>query len=557
MATSASKKSSASRKTSSKPKPSALTAQYQAALLSEPETTTTTTTQSKTTSRVISSAKATPSPAMAAETPVTRLASPKLLKTATPQPTAVKTVTTTVKTEVSTPATSKGALERLRGLGYEPLLELTSNVGGTSKVGGTSGDRLEAIYAASPLGEKVLVRTSSRPKHSRGDKTFTVEAAEDSVANNSVHEFFAKELILDANLGVRIDTDFAILTPIGLMVCLSDHTVHANWLYAESEEVAVANITKIREGWFVVASVDLDTLKEPASAENTIVDRLYEPPVDPDTDESIASFDILIQLLRMTGLLEVLRSGGPFTLLAPTDAAFAKLSEGTARDITLFASRNKLASILEYHIYPGKLTSKNIGDTDTPTVQGEIIEWDKTGNPVTAGNANVLYVDLEASNGVIHVVDRVLMPKSTDSPTLKTMMEPVDLDDVDYTTQRIRSALAKFNDRRGLSLAENKEKLDDALVELQQARSRISSDIQTALTKTKRYNDIAEDPTREDAALKLVGEISLENDAIDANIAKQNEVNDILMEIETITARIKALAVSLKKNSRAAKEIQA
>lgn len=514
MSNSGSKKSSPSRKTS-KPKPSSLSKQYQDALLGE---------------------TAAPEPL---ETPVTRLASPKLLSSSKQPP--MEQVNTTPSKKVQSPSTkTKLAVDRLRAHSYEPLFELVD------------GNRLEAIYAASPLGEKVLIRVSDQYKHQQGDKTFIGEPAEDPVVGAEVYEFFAKEMITEKPLGKRIDTDFAVLTPFGISVWTKSGSESTSWLYNEKQEDAIANITNLRTGWFVVASISIDALHDAFVPEKTILDRLYYPPMDRETGQSIASFDILIQLLRMTGLSETLRTGGPFTLIAPTDAAFAKLSEGTARDLVMYSSREKLASILEYHVYSGKFTSKTIGDDDVATVQGETIMWDKTTNPVTANNANVQYVDLEASNGVIHVVDTVLIPKNTGSPTIEPSIEFVTMDDVDYTTQIIRMTLNKYNDRRGMSLAEGKEKVEEALVELQEARSRVSRDVNVTLIKTKQYNILSENPSSKSRALELASEISVHNDAIDANIARQNEVNALLADLESITSRIKALALTLKKNSRAA-----
>jgi uncharacterized surface protein with fasciclin (FAS1) repeats len=355
-------------------------------------------------------------------------------------------------------------------------------------------------------------------------------------------------LITNAKLGARIDTDFAILTPDGVSVWIDDGTVAQHWLYSEKYVGDVANITGLREGWFVIASVELNNLKEPATRSNTIVDKLYEPPTDEDGDP-IASFGILIQLLRMTGLLEVLRSSGPYTLLAPTDEAFGRLPEGVAEDLVKQSSREKLASILEYHVYADKQNSTQIGDETT--VQGEFISWDKTVNPVTANDAKVLYVDLAASNGIVHIIDKVLVPKQPGPGALTALPEPVDSDDIDYTTQLIRETKQKYDDRISANIADAKNNLDTAIVELAKAKSKTRMMITNTLRKTQDYNRISESPKLSKRAEKLAEDVSLNNDKIDQNLMRENEIQDLIRDLETITARAKALAIKLNQTATA------
>jgi uncharacterized surface protein with fasciclin (FAS1) repeats len=531
-------KRAASRRTASKK--STIGAQYETALLAAPETVTVRTT----TTRPVLSRPATAPNGAAVGVAVARPATPKTVQRSS-QAAAVagaagpgspkSAVTTTCTTSVETPTNTLGVVERLTALGYEARGLFVSE------------GRIEAVYAVSPLGEKVLVRTRSRPRAEPSDlPSVRVEAAEEPLVGADVYEFFQRRLVTDASLGKRIDTDFAIATPDGVSVWIDDGTVGVHWLYANDEEAVVASdVIGVNVGWFPLASVELDALHEPQPDAKTIVDRLYEPPKD--DDEPVASFSILIQLLRMSGLLEVLRSGGPFTLLAPTDEAFAALPEGVARDLVSYPSRQKLASILEYHLYPDKETIAQIGER--PTVQGELIVWDKSVDPITATQANVLFTDLDASNGIVHIIDAVLMPKNPGAGALTSLLEPVDSDDIDYTTWRVRVTLREFQNNSVKDLRAARQRHEDAINELVAAVGQTLAAAEDTLAKTQRYNRISDVKSRAADAVKLADEISLENDKFDINLIRLNELRLIAEESDEVTARIKALAVRLRQTS--------
>lgn len=129
-----------------------------------------------------------------------------------------------------------------------------------------------------------------------------------------------------------------------------------------------------------------------------------------DTAKSAGSFNTLITALKATGLDKALSGEGPFTVFAPTDEAFAKLPEGTLE--SLLKDTDKLAGILKYHVVSGKVKSGDVAKlSSAKTLQGQSISID-TSSGVRIDNANVASADVMASNGVIHVVDSVLMPKS-------------------------------------------------------------------------------------------------------------------------------------------------
>ena len=120
-------------------------------------------------------------------------------------------------------------------------------------------------------------------------------------------------------------------------------------------------------------------------------------------------FNTLITAVQTAGLVEVLSEKGPFTVFAPTDDAFAKLPEGTVND--LLGNKDDLKKILTYHVVSGKVMAKDIVSLDfLKTLQGEDVVINTT-DGVMVNDAKVTKADIECSNGVIHVIDTVLMPK--------------------------------------------------------------------------------------------------------------------------------------------------
>lgn len=121
------------------------------------------------------------------------------------------------------------------------------------------------------------------------------------------------------------------------------------------------------------------------------------------------NFKTLVAAVQAAGLVETLSGEGPFTVFAPTDEAFAKLPEGTVE--ALLADKEKLTSILTYHVVSGKVMAADVmGLESAMTVQGQELAID-TSDGVMINNAKVILADVPASNGVIHVIDTVLLPK--------------------------------------------------------------------------------------------------------------------------------------------------
>lgn len=130
-----------------------------------------------------------------------------------------------------------------------------------------------------------------------------------------------------------------------------------------------------------------------------------------DTAVEAGSFTILVAAVEAAGLVETLKSEGPFTVFAPTDDAFAALPEGTVETLLLPENKDQLVAILTYHVVAGKVMSADLtNEMMAPTVQGSDLTIMTEGG-VTVNGANVVTADIEASNGVIHVIDAVLMPE--------------------------------------------------------------------------------------------------------------------------------------------------
>ncbi len=132
-----------------------------------------------------------------------------------------------------------------------------------------------------------------------------------------------------------------------------------------------------------------------------------------DTAVGAGSFTTLVAAVQAAGLEETLRSEGPFTVFAPTDEAFAKLPENTVANLLKPENKDQLVSILTYHVLPGKVKSKDITgkQMSVETVQGSEIAIDAT-DGVKVGGANVVKADIYTSNGVIHVIDTVILPSN-------------------------------------------------------------------------------------------------------------------------------------------------
>lgn len=130
-----------------------------------------------------------------------------------------------------------------------------------------------------------------------------------------------------------------------------------------------------------------------------------------ETALEVNYFSTLATALSAAGLLETLKGDGPFTVFAPTDAAFAKMPQQTLDELLQPENKNRLAAILAYHVVPGKVTSNEvIASSSATTLQGQRVNISKK-DGVKINQAKLIITDVEATNGVIHIIDSVLMPE--------------------------------------------------------------------------------------------------------------------------------------------------
>jgi uncharacterized surface protein with fasciclin (FAS1) repeats len=132
-----------------------------------------------------------------------------------------------------------------------------------------------------------------------------------------------------------------------------------------------------------------------------------------DTAVEAGSFTTLVAAVQAAGLEDTLRGEGPFTVFAPTDEAFAALPEGTVENLLLPENQDTLQAVLTYHVLPGKVMSADIAgqELSVATVEGSEVMVNAM-DGVMVDSANVVTVDIEATNGVIHVIDAVILPPS-------------------------------------------------------------------------------------------------------------------------------------------------
>ena len=130
-----------------------------------------------------------------------------------------------------------------------------------------------------------------------------------------------------------------------------------------------------------------------------------------DTAVAAGSFTTLVAAVQAAGLVDTLKGEGPFTVFAPTDAAFAALPAGTVEDLLKPENKDKLVAVLTYHVIPGKVMSTDLSEgLKAATVQGQEVTITLDGGPKVDGAA-ISAADIAASNGVIHVIDAVILPQ--------------------------------------------------------------------------------------------------------------------------------------------------
>jgi len=145
-----------------------------------------------------------------------------------------------------------------------------------------------------------------------------------------------------------------------------------------------------------------------------VIDTVLMPPMKADiVDTAISAkmFNTLVAAVKAAGLVDTLKGAGPFTVLAPTDEAFAKLPKGTVENLLKPENKDTLVKILTYHVIPGNVKAADVVKLKSAkTVGGQSVKIKTKNGKVMIDKANVIKTDIETSNGVIHVIDTVLMP---------------------------------------------------------------------------------------------------------------------------------------------------
>lgn len=132
-----------------------------------------------------------------------------------------------------------------------------------------------------------------------------------------------------------------------------------------------------------------------------------------DTAVSAGQFETLVAAVKAAGLVDTLKGEGPFTVFAPTDEAFAKLPEGTVETLLKPENIDQLKAILTYHVVPGRVYAKDVVKLNSAeTLNGAKVKINARNSGVKINDASVVATDIEASNGVIHVIDTVILPPS-------------------------------------------------------------------------------------------------------------------------------------------------
>ena len=174
---------------------------------------------------------------------------------------------------------------------------------------------------------------------------------------------------------------------------------------------------------FAACGDDDETTETTVAAQSTeaateSTDAMAEPGDIVAVASANPDFSTLVAAVAAAGLVETLQGEGPFTVFAPTNDAFAALPAGLVDKLLLPENKDVLAQILTYHVVPGKVMAADVAAGDVPTVEGSNIAVTVDGGVMLNGSANVIATDVAASNGVIHVIDAVILPPGLDVSAL-------------------------------------------------------------------------------------------------------------------------------------------
>jgi len=200
---------------------------------------------------------------------------------------------------------------------------------------------------------------------------------------------------------------------------VDDNGVTVNGANVIAIDVEASNgVIHVIDAVLVPPSIDATALLVANAMEEEAMEEQAEVGTIVDVAVGAGTFDTLVAAVSAAGLAETLSGEGPFTVFAPTDEAFAALPAGLVDALLLPENEAALVAVLTYHVLGAEVPSSDVATGAVGTLQGEEIELVVDDNGVTVNGANVIAIDVEASNGVIHVIDAVLVPPSIDPGTL-------------------------------------------------------------------------------------------------------------------------------------------
>lgn len=171
--------------------------------------------------------------------------------------------------------------------------------------------------------------------------------------------------------------------------------------------VAFTALTGFALGMPTVAMAEMETTEKPAVVSQAATDNamtIVEVAAGNET------FSTLVAAVKAADLVEALSAEGPFTVFAPTNEAFAALPAGTVESLLLPENKDKLVKILTYHVVPGEITAAQVQSGEVASLAGENLTFKVKDGKVKVNKATVISADVDASNGVIHVIDQVILP---------------------------------------------------------------------------------------------------------------------------------------------------
>ena len=290
------------------------------------------------------------------------------------------------------------------------------------------------------------VLTSARPVHT------VVRAAEADIVDTAVKAGSFNTLVAAVKAAGLVDTlkgkgPFTVFAPTDEAFAKLPEGTVANLLKPENKDqliavltyhvvpgkVMAADVVKVKSAKTVqgqevtVAVADGKVMIDNATVVKTdigcsngvihVIDSVILPKADSpakpdivDTAVSTGKFNTLVAAVKAAGLVETLKGDGPFTVFAPTDEAFAKLPEGTVASLLKPENKEKLVAVLTYHVVPGKLMAADVlAASSLKTVNGKEAKISSTDGPMIDG-AKIVGTDVECSNGVVHIIDSVILP---------------------------------------------------------------------------------------------------------------------------------------------------